>query len=155
MFKITALVSGVIFGVGLAVSGMINPEKVLGFLDLAGNWDPTLAFVMGGALLVALPAFRLVLRREHPVLAPRFDLPTKRKVDAPLVLGSAIFGVGWGLGGFCPGPAVAALVSGKGAVIAFVLAMLAGMALYSLVFERGRRESVLGRPAAARGSGDG
>ncbi|MCA3747534.1 MAG: YeeE/YedE family protein [Rubrobacter sp.] len=152
MFRIAALFCGVLFGAGLAVSGMINPEKVLGFLDLAGNWDPTLAFVMGGALLVALPAFQLVLRRERPVLAPRFDLPTKRKVDARLVVGSAVFGVGWGLGGFCPGPAVAALVSGKGAVIAFVLAMFAGMALYSLVFER---EGLAGRPAAIRGQGHG
>ncbi|BBL79100.1 transporter [Rubrobacter xylanophilus] len=152
MFRIAALFCGVLFGAGLAVSGMINPEKVLGFLDLAGNWDPTLAFVMGGALLVALPAFQLVLRRERPVLAPRFDLPTKRKVDARLVVGSAVFGVGWGLGGFCPGPAVAALVSGKGAVIAFVLAMFAGMALHSLVFER---EGLAGSPAAIRGQGHG
>jgi len=145
---LAALVSGSLFGAGLAVSGMINPEKVLGFLDLAGRWDPTLAFVMGGALLVALPAFRLVLRRESPLLAPRFDLPAKREVDARLILGSAVFGVGWGLGGFCPGPAVAALVTGRGAVIAFVLAMLAGMALHSLLFER---EGLAGRAAAMRG----
>ncbi len=133
-----ALLSGALFGLGLAVSGMANPAKVIGFLDVAGDWDPTLAFVMGGAILVAGPAFRLIFRRRRPVLAGDFDLPVKTEVDARLVGGSALFGVGWGLSGFCPGPAVVALVPALAAgvvpVFAFVAAMVAGMAIYERIF---------------------
>lgn len=125
------LASGLVFGLGLAVSGMMNPAKVIGFLDVAGNWDPTLAFVMGGALLVAVPAYRFIPKRGRPVLEEEFSLPKKKAVDAPLVWGSAIFGVGWGLVGFCPGPALAALGTGLTPVFAFVAAMLAGMALHA------------------------
>ena len=128
------LLAGALFGLGLAVSGMANPEKVLGFLDVAGDWDPTLAFVMGGALLVAAPAFRLIFRRKRPVLAEEFDLPQKTAIDGRLVGGSVLFGIGWGLYGFCPGPAVVALVPALAAglvpVFAFFVAMLVGMVLY-------------------------
>jgi uncharacterized membrane protein YedE/YeeE len=127
------LFAGTLFGLGLAVSGMVDPAKIIGFLDFAGEWDPTLGFVMGGALLVAIPAFRLILRRPHPLLADEFDLPTKKEVDSRLLAGSAIFGLGWGLAGFCPGPAVAALASGLAPVFAFVAAMIAGMAVYKWI----------------------
>jgi uncharacterized protein len=128
-----ALGCGAVFGLGLAISGMMNPAKVIGFLDVAGSWDPTLALVMGGALLVAIPAYRMILARRRPVLADGFSLPTRTRLDAPLILGSALFGVGWGLVGFCPGPAVAAVVTGLPAVLGFVAAMLAGMALHAWV----------------------
>ena len=128
-----ALFAGTLFGLGLAVSGMTNPAKIVGFLDVAGNWDPTLAFVMGGALLVTIPAFRLILKRPRPVLTKRFKLPTNKDVDARLLAGAAIFGIGWGLAGFCPGPAVTALASGLAPVFAFVAAMVAGMAIYKWV----------------------
>jgi uncharacterized protein len=130
---ISALGCGSIFGLGLAISGMMNPAKVIGFLDVSGNWDPTLAFVMGGALLVAVPAYRLILGRRHPALAGGFSLPSKTRLDTPLILGSTLFGVGWGLVGFCPGPAVAAVVTGLPAVLGFVAAMLAGMALHAWI----------------------
>ncbi|MDQ3376124.1 MAG: YeeE/YedE family protein [Actinomycetota bacterium] len=126
-----ALASGLVFGLGLAVSGMMDPARVIGFLDVAGDWDPTLAFVMGGALLVAVPAYRFIPRRGRPLLEEEFSLPEKKAVDAPLVGGSALFGVGWGLVGFCPGPAIAALGTGFVPVFAFVAAMLAGMALHA------------------------
>lgn len=136
---ISAFFSGALFGVGLAISGMANPAKVIGFLDLAGDWDPTLIFVMGGALLVALIAFRFVLRRNQPVLDEGFSLPKRTDVDGRLLGGASLFGVGWGLSGFCPGPAVVALTTGLPAVFAFFAAMLAGMGLYGLV--SGRRPS--------------
>ena len=127
------LFAGTLFGLGLAISGMVNPQKVIGFLDFAGDWDPTLALVFGGALLVAIPAFRLILRRPHPVLAEAFDLPTKKVVDGRLLGGAALFGVGWGLAGLCPGPAVTALASGLLPVFAFVAAMVVGMAAYKWI----------------------
>lgn len=133
---LVALASGVLFGVGLVVSGMSNPAKVIGFLDLAGDWDPTLAFVMGGAVMVTLVAFRFVLRRERPVLDKGFSLPQKTAVDGRLVGGAALFGVGWGLSGLCPGPAVVALLSGIPAVLAFFAAMLAGMWGYQSLSRR-------------------
>jgi uncharacterized protein len=130
-----ALVSGLIFGLGLIVSGMANPAKVLGFLDLAGNWDPSLIFVMGGAIALGVVAFRCGARRSVSLLGQPMQLPTARQLDRRLVVGSAIFGVGWGLAGICPGPALVLLGAGavKGAV--FVVALLAGMAL----FEAGQR----------------
>lgn len=131
---LAALVSGVIFGLGLAISGMMNPAKVIGFLDVAGDWDPTLAFVMGGALLVTIPAFRFIPKRPQPVLDREFSLPTKNALDAPLIGGSAIFGVGWGLVGLCPGPAVAALGTGFTPILMFVGAMLVGMTAYNRLF---------------------
>ncbi|HEX5848342.1 MAG TPA: YeeE/YedE family protein [Rubrobacter sp.] len=127
---------GIIFGLGLAISGMMNPARVIGFLDVAGDWDPTLAFVMGGALLVAAPAYRLILGRGRPILDDSFSLPKNTLLDRPLILGSALFGVGWGLVGFCPGPAVAAVVTGLPAVLGFLAAMLAGMALHAWISSR-------------------
>lgn len=118
---------GLIFGSGIALSGMANPAKVLNFFDLAGTWDPSLAFVMGGALLVTAIGYRFVLKREKPVLEGRFHLPTSRKLDLPLLGGSAVFGVGWGISGFCPGGAIPALGLGEASAWAFVGAMLAGI----------------------------
>lgn len=138
---LAALFSGAVFGLGLAVSGMMNPAKVIGFLDVAGDWDPTLVFVMGGALLVTIPAFRLIPRRRSPVLENDFAIPAKGAVDGRLLGGAAAFGVGWGLVGFCPGPAVAALVpalaTGLTPVFAFVGAMVAGMLAHRWAFGRG------------------
>lgn len=137
---IAALCSGGLFGLGLAVSGMANPAKVIGFLDVAGDWDPTLAFVMGGAILVAMPAFHRIFKLQRPVLAKRFELPIKSSLDGRLIWGSALFGIGWGLSGFCPGPAVVALVpaltTGMTSVFIFFGAMVAGMAIYELTFRR-------------------
>jgi uncharacterized membrane protein YedE/YeeE len=148
---LVALFAGMLFGLGLAISGMMNPAKVVGFLDVAGGWDPTLAFVMGGALLVTVPAFRLILGRPRPILADGFALPTKSALDGRLLGGAALFGVGWGLSGFCPGPAVAALVTGLTPVFAFVAAMMAGMVLYAWVFERPDRGDVRAEPANPQG----
>ena len=144
---LAALGCGFIFGLGLVISGMMNPARVIGFLDVAGDWDPTLAFVMGGALLVAVPAYRLILGRGHSVLAGGFSLPTNTRLDTPLILGSALFGIGWGLVGFCPGPAVAAVVTGLPAVLGFVASMLAGMALHAWI--SGERPVRKGSSAAA------
>ena len=150
---IVALVAGMLFGVGLAVSGMVNPAKVVGFLDVAGGeWDPTLIFVMGGALLVTVPAFRMILRRPRPILAAEFALPTKSALDGRLLGGAALFGVGWGLSGFCPGPAVVAMVTGLVAVFAFVGAMVVGMAIYAWIFERPHRGSVRPRNRVSNAS---
>ena len=137
-----ALFAGTLFGVGLAVSGMVNPAKITGFLDVAGDWDPTLMFVMGGALLVTIPAFRLILKRPRPVLAGSRALPKGNSLDGRLVGGAALFGVGWGLSGFCPGPAVVAMVTGLTPVFVFVAAMVAGMAVYTTIFEGPRRRGV-------------
>lgn len=119
--------AGLIFGIGLVVSGMADPAKVLNFLDLFGTWDPSLAFVMGGAVVVTFIGFRLVLRRPTPLFAQGFHLPTASRIDARLLSGAAIFGLGWGLGGFCPGPALTSLVLAAPGTLVFVPAMLAGM----------------------------
>ncbi|WP_136645343.1 DUF6691 family protein [Tabrizicola sp. YIM 78059] len=129
MRLLSALLIGVIFGTGIALSGMMNPAKVLNFFDLAGTWDPSLAFVMGGALAVAIPGYRLVLGRPAPVMADRFDLPQTRVIDRRLVLGSAAFGVGWGMSGFCPGGALPALGTGRIEVFLFVAALIGGLLL--------------------------
>lgn len=130
---LAALIAGLLFGAGLALSGMVNPVRVVGFLDLAGKWDPTLALVMGGALLVTFPTFPAVIGRARPLFAERFDLPMKVKVDRSLVLGAALFGAGWGIGGFCPGPGIAALATGSVDAVLFVGSMLAGMLLVKLL----------------------
>jgi hypothetical protein len=124
---VAALLSGVVFGAGLALSGMTNPAKVLAFLDVAGAWDPTLAFVMGGALAVNALAFAWTRRRTAPLFAAAFSLPTARDLDPALLGGAALFGVGWGLVGLCPGPALASLVRGVPEVWGFVAAMVVGM----------------------------
>lgn len=125
---ILAFFAGCLFGLGLTVSRMIDPAKVLGFLDVAGDWDPSLAFVMAGALAVMAIAYRITTGRRAPIFADSFRIPTRRDVDGRLVTGAVIFGIGWGLVGFCPGPAVSALALGRYEVLVFVLAMLAGMA---------------------------
>lgn len=127
MRLVSAYVIGLVFGIGISFSGMANPAKVLNFFDLAGSWDPSLALVMGGALAVAAVGYRFVLRRPGPVLDRRFQLPTSREIDARLVGGSAIFGVGWGIAGFCPGGALPALGTGKPEVFIFVAAFIAGL----------------------------
>lgn len=121
-----ALLSGVLFGLGLAVAGMTRAEKVIGFLSFFRGWDPSLMFVMGGAIAVHALAWRLLQGRPSPLLSARFLVPTRRDLDARLLVGAAIFGVGWGLGGFCPGPGIASLPSAGPTAVAFVLAMLAG-----------------------------
>lgn len=124
---IFALLSGVLFGVGLTVSRMIDPSKVIGFLDVTGAWDPSLAFVMGGALLVTVPAFMIAKKRVRTLLNIDITMPTKNDIDVSLLIGAAMFGVGWGLGGFCPGPAISALSFGLEKPLIFVTAMTVGM----------------------------
>lgn len=131
-----SLLAGAIFGAGLAISQMMNPAKVIAFLDFAGDWDPTLAFVMAGAILAAAPGFALTRKLNRPFLTGQFRIPTRRDLDLPLMLGAAAFGVGWGLAGFCPGPAVAALVTGMWDVLIFVASMLGGMLLYHHLVSR-------------------
>ncbi len=126
------LIVGVIFGVGLALSDMVNPARVQAFLDIAGGWDPTLAFVMGAALLPSAIAYLIRRRMTRPLLGDRFSIPESRMLDRPLLVGAAMFGIGWGLVGFCPGPAIAALVLGAWQPWLFVAAMLVGMALHHL-----------------------
>lgn len=133
---VAAIAAGALFGAGLVVSGMTMPAKVIGFLDFAGAWDPTLMFVMGGAIAVHAVAYRLVRRRASPLLGGAFHVPTRKDIDVRLVAGAAIFGVGWGLAGYCPGPAVASIVTGRLAPIAFVAAMLAGMWLVARLDRR-------------------
>lgn len=133
MQVLMALIVGLVFGIGLIVSGMTNPAKVQGFLDLAGNWDPSLAFVMGGAILVGLIAFRFAGRRERSLLGDAMHLPTATQIDRRLVLGSLAFGAGWGLAGYCPGPAVASLATGNVKTVIFTIAMLAGMGIFELL----------------------
>jgi uncharacterized membrane protein YedE/YeeE len=125
-----ALLSGLLFGAGLTISQMVNPAKVAGFLDVAGDWDPSLALVMGGALAVTAIGYRVTMRRGAPLFATDFRLPTAADIDAPLLGGAALFGVGWGLGGFCPGPAIASLAYGIWQTALFVLAMVAAMAVW-------------------------
>lgn len=131
-----ALAAGLLFGIGLAVSGMFDPAKVLGFLDVAaiasGGWDPSLAFVMAGALAVALPAFRHARRQPGPIAAPHFQVPASAGIDTRLLAGALLFGLGWGLVGYCPGPALAALAFGAVGTILFVAAMIVGMMLHGL-----------------------
>jgi uncharacterized membrane protein YedE/YeeE len=139
----TALLAGSLFGAGLAIAGMTNPAKVLNFLDVAGDWDPSLLLVMASAVAITFASVKLILRRRTPLFEASFDLPTRKDVDLPLVAGSAIFGVGWGLAGYCPGPALASLASLSIDAVLFVVAMAVGMILH-----RGSRSR-----AAANGRG--
>lgn len=127
------LLSGALFGAGLALGGMTNPARVRGFLDLFGDWDPTLAFVMGGAVIVMAIAWRFVPRMAHPLFAEKFALPTRTDLTPKLIGGSALFGMGWGIAGLCPGPGVAALVIQPSSAAIFVISMLAGMGIIRLV----------------------
>ena len=136
MAIVTALFAGLVFGFGLVLSGMANPAKVLGFLDLAGAWDPSLAFVMFGAIAVGLVAFAVAARRTTSYLGLPLKLPADRPVDVRLVGGSLLFGAGWGIAGFCPGPALVALGMGQLKAVVFVAAMLLGMGLFELLDRR-------------------
>ena len=135
---------GLLFAFGLGISGMTQPHKVLGFLDVAGSWDPALTFVMIGAIAVTFAGYRLVLRRPMPVLSTRFNLPTRTQVDTKLIVGGALFGLGWGMAGFCPGPAIVALAGGSHEVALLVTAMFAGFLVQDLVAGVGRKGSAEG-----------
>jgi uncharacterized protein len=133
--RLVFLVTGLLFGLGLAISGMVLPEKVIGFLDITGQWDPSLAFVMVGAILFHIPFVRWAQRRGSSVLGDALQLPKRKDIDPKLVIGAVLFGVGWGVSGVCPGPAIVNLVTLTPGMIAFVLAMVAGMVLEN-VYER-------------------
>ncbi|MEO7337086.1 MAG: DUF6691 family protein [Caldimonas sp.] len=133
MLLVASLLAGLVFGLGLIVSGMANPAKVIGFLDLAGPWDPSLALVMAGAIAVGLVAFAVASRRTVSLLGADMKLPTSRQIDRRLIAGSLLFGVGWGVAGFCPGPALVAFGMGEAKAWIFVAAMLAGMAIFELI----------------------
>ena len=134
---VLALAAGALFGFGLSLSGMVDPARVSGFLDVAsGHWDPSLMFVLGGAVMVAVPGVLLSRRLAKPVLAEDFSLPAKTRIDRPRITGSAIFGVGWGLAGFCPGPALLALALGLMPVVLFVSAMIAGMLVHDRLYAK-------------------
>jgi len=124
--NISTAIAGLLFGIGLAVSGMTHPDKVLGFLDVAGAWDPSLLLVLGGAVGVTVIAFRFILRRPAPVLEQSFSLPTLREIDGPLVVGATLFGIGWGISGYCPGPAFASLAAPNWETWVFIPAVLLG-----------------------------
>ena len=136
------LVSGTVFGAGLTIGGMTDPARVRGFLDIFGKWDPTLAFVMGGALAVMAVAWRIQRRMTRPIFAETFSLPDRQDLDPKLVTGAALFGVGWGIAGICPGPAVASLSLVPGQVLPFLAAMIAGMALYRFIETAPKRRAV-------------
>ncbi len=139
-YTLASLFAGLVFGVGLLVSGMANPEKVLDFLDIAGQWDPSLALVMAGAILVGIFAFTMARQRTLSFLGFSMKLPSSTKVDKRLVVGGLTFGVGWGIAGFCPGPGLVALGAGEAKAVVFVAAMVAGMALFELI-ERQRAKA--------------
>ena len=128
--KLLVFGAGLLFGAGLTISQMVNPEKVLAFLDVSGNWDPSLAFVMGGALAVCLITFRLILKRAAPLWADEFSLPSRSDIDRPLILGSTLFGIGWGIGGYCPGPAIASLGFGLIEPLVVTISIVAGIFLH-------------------------
>lgn len=131
--KIFAFIGGFLLSLGISVSGMINPNKILAFLDVAGNWDPTLLFVLGGAVGVTLITFRFVLRMPRPLLHHQFVLPTLTKADRPLIVGQVLFGIGWGLIGYCPGPVFSSLALGYAEPVIVMLAMVAGALLYKKI----------------------
>jgi uncharacterized protein len=133
MNKLVSLISGIIFGIGLAISEMINPEKVLGFLDLFGNWDPSLAFVMIGALIVFSSLFHIIKKKEKPIFAENFNYSKNKSINNRLIIGSVIFGTGWGLIGLCPGPAIASIALLDIHSITFVIAMFLGFYLVKLI----------------------
>jgi hypothetical protein len=152
MYPFFAFVAGLVFGIGLLVSGMINPVKVLGFLDLAGRWDPSLALVMVGAIAIGVIGFVIAGRRATTVLGTPMLLPTTRTIDRRLVFGGVLFGIGWGLAGFCPGPAVAALGTGHLKAIVFIAAMLAGMLAFEWIERMRVRSPARLEPAAGAAS---
>jgi uncharacterized membrane protein YedE/YeeE len=139
MNRLSEFMIGLLFGLGLLLSGMTDPGKVIGFLDVAGRWDPSLAFVMGGAVAVGFFAFSLARRRTTAFLGGAMSLPSARQIDTRLVVGALIFGAGWGLAGFCPGPALVSMAAGQFKALVFVAAMIAGIVLFALVDRRFRR----------------
>jgi hypothetical protein len=130
----SALIVGILFGLGLTISGMINPSKIIAFLDILGDWDPSLLVVMASALAVSFVGYRIVLARPKPLFDASFQLPTKTAIDQPLLAGAALFGVGWGLAGLCPGPAITAIGLGAGPIVVFLAALVVGMILHDRVF---------------------
>lgn len=140
MFLFLSFFLGLLFGAGLCVSGMVNPFKVIGFLDIAGRWDASLALVMAGAAGVMFAAYRLKLKMRKPLCGDEFNMPSATQIDSPLVLGSAIFGIGWGLGGFCPGPAVVSLAFGLPKVYIFFSMMVVGMIIYEFIFLKRKKK---------------
>jgi hypothetical protein len=144
----TAFVTGLIFGLGLVISGMANPAKVLNFLDVSGTWDPSLAFVMGGAVIVTFLGYRLAWKRAEPLFASRFEVPTRTDVDPRIISGAALFGIGWGLGGYCPGPALTAVSLAAPGTFAFLAAMIGGMWLARAVPQTVLTTGVESRPGA-------
>jgi uncharacterized protein len=149
---IAGFVCGLIFGAGLLISGMTQPEKVLGFLDIFGAWDATLAFVMGGAVVIASIGFALARRSAAPVFAAKFSWPERRDIDAPLIAGAVLFGIGWGLVGICPGPALVNLAGLSLPIVVFVVAMVLGMLGYELWQRRKAPKSVPQSPLTATAS---
>lgn len=141
MKNAVSLLAGVLFGFGLALSQMTNPAKIIGFLDFSGHWDPTLALVLAGAVLVTLVSFRFILRRSQPVLDTQFHLPTRQNLDARLIAGAAIFGVGWGLAGLCPGPGIAAIAQGVWQPLVFVAGLAFGVLAFRHMQQRRPRNS--------------
>lgn len=137
--RLSEFTVGLLFGLGLILSGMTDPRKVLGFLDLAGDWDPSLALVMGGAIAVGVLAFALAKRRGSSLLGSPLHLPTNTRLDRRLILGSLAFGIGWGMAGLCPGPAMVSMAAGQGKALLFVLAMLAGMRLFDFLERQTQR----------------
>jgi uncharacterized membrane protein YedE/YeeE len=131
--QLAAFFSALMFGLGLGFAGMTLPSKVIGFLDVTGSWDPSLAFVMIGAIAVHSLSYRLITKRASPVLTANFQIPTKRQIDLKLIFGSVLFGAGWGLGGFCPGPAIVSAVSGVPSVLFFLVSLVAGVYVYQFV----------------------
>ncbi|TRW91525.1 YeeE/YedE family protein [Candidatus Methylobacter oryzae] len=139
MLNVNAFLVGLIFGLGLIVSGMTNPAKVIGFLDLAGDWDPSLAFVMGGAISIGAGAFTIAKKRQRSLLGEPMRLSNVTEIDKSLLAGSLVFGIGWGLSGFCPGPAVVSAAAGQTKAMIFVVSMLAGMVLYKVIQQQNNR----------------
>jgi uncharacterized protein len=144
---ICSILAGIIFGAGLTLSDMVNPARILNFLDIAGSWDPTLLIVMAGSLAITILGYKLIFLRGSPVFGDKFNLPTQREIDLPLVGGAALFGVGWGLAGICPGPALADLVTLQPKVLLFVAAMLVGMIAASALRDRLSATNALQRPS--------
>ena len=130
MYILVGIFTGVLFSIGLSVSGMVNPNKVLGFLDIAGNWDPALIFVMAGGVLVNTVLFKFILKRKNPLFDQSFSLPTSKDIDKRLIVGSALFGIGWGIGGICPGPGLANLFTLNPKVVVFVVFLVLGMFVF-------------------------
>jgi uncharacterized membrane protein YedE/YeeE len=142
MTRVSEFFIGLLFGWGLLISGMTDPGKVLGFLDLAGAWDPSLAFVMGGAILIGVAGFAVAKKRTTSFLGSAMHLPTSRDIDRRLIIGSLMFGAGWGLAGFCPGPGLVTMGSGEPKAVLFVAAMIGGMALFEVLDRRERSLSI-------------